>query len=255
MNADGSDQTRLTSTMDATESHPRWSPDGKRIVFVRSQYGPDAISEIYTMNADGTDTRRLTRSDVWEEEPAWSPDGQQVAFESGGIYVMNADGSNRRALVDTDDDYYEPAWSPDGSHIAFNSYREASSGDIYTQAFVVNKDGSGLVHVPDQAKEDAYYSAPRWSPDGKWLGLYATLDDAIDVYVVRPDGSGFKRVSDGGLYFEPVWSPDGSRIAFLGAKEPTEAGGNLYVANADGSDQTMIAEAVVHGRIAWAPAP
>jgi|SRR4030095_6984943 Tol biopolymer transport system component len=253
MNADGSAQTRVTNTPDAAESYPRWSPDGKRIAFVRATYGRDSQKSIHVMDADGSNTTELSRSGVWEIEPAWSPDGRQIAFDAGGIYVMNADGSNRHALIDTEDDYYEPAWSPDGSRLSFNSYREASSGDLYTQAFVINSDGSGLIRIPDGAKEDVHYSPPTWSPDGIWLALFANLENSIDVYAVRPDGSAFKRLTDGGVYLGPDWSPDGARLAFVGAEAPTDAGTDLYVIDADGSGQQVIARGVIAGRAAWAP--
>ena len=80
-----------------------WSPDGRKILFVRSGH-PD----IYVMNADGTGQRNLTRSVTrpfaTDTAPAWSPDGRKILFVSnrdrnGEVYVMNADGSGKRKLT------------------------------------------------------------------------------------------------------------------------------------------------------------
>ena len=71
MNADGSDQTRLTDN-DAWDDRPTWSPDGSRIAFSSER---DGNSEIYVMNADGSDQTRFTNNDRWEGTPSWSPIG------------------------------------------------------------------------------------------------------------------------------------------------------------------------------------
>ena len=71
MNADGSDQTRLTDSA-GWEVDPSWSPDGSRIAFSSDR---DVNSQIYVMNADGSDQTRFTNNDRWEGTPSWSPIG------------------------------------------------------------------------------------------------------------------------------------------------------------------------------------
>ena len=76
-----------------------WSPDGSRIAFSSFR---DDNDEIYVMNADGTNLRRMTNHPAKDRYPAWSPDGQRLAFSShrdgnDEIYVMNADGTGSRA--------------------------------------------------------------------------------------------------------------------------------------------------------------
>ena len=108
------------SDNDFCDHSPVWSSDGKRIAFVSDR---DGDWEIYVMNADGTDQRRLTRSPGTDRAPAWSPDGSRIAFESdrGGdfdIYVIGSDGGDERVLVDRAGNDLEPRWSPDGDRIA-----------------------------------------------------------------------------------------------------------------------------------------
>ena len=101
-NADGSGTTRLTHHA-ASDWRPSWSPDGRRIAFVsirdsdRSSFPPN--SDIYSVNADGTELTRLTDNDMVNGAPAWSPDGRRIVFSSSrghgrsGVFVMNPDGS------------------------------------------------------------------------------------------------------------------------------------------------------------------
>jgi Tol biopolymer transport system component len=114
-----------SSRMTAGDSHPSWSPDGTRIVF-QSRIGTN--SEIYMMDADGSNQIRLTNDPADDEMPSWSPDGKRIIFSSNRdgnreIYVMNADGSNQIRLTNNPANDWEPSWSPDGKRIAFESSR------------------------------------------------------------------------------------------------------------------------------------
>ena len=134
MNADGSGKARLTSDPSG-EGGLAWSPDGQKIAFARG--GAGGNSEIYVMNVDGSEQRRLT-SEAWGGELAWSPRGNKIAFVSrrdgnAEIYLMNADGSGLRRLTRNTVGDRNPVWSPDGRRIAFENNWQVN---------VMNADGS-----------------------------------------------------------------------------------------------------------------
>ena len=118
MDADGSNQTRLT-TNTAEDFWPVWSPDGTKIAFYSNR---DGNNEIYVMQ-HGSGQTRLTINDADDREPTWSPDGTKIAFisrrDAGNdeIYVMDGDGSAQTRLTESDASEQHPAWSPDGTKL------------------------------------------------------------------------------------------------------------------------------------------
>ena len=138
-NPDGSEATQLTSGA-ATDTGPRWSPDGKKIAFLRQTTGPFNLA-IWVMNADGSnpaqilDCSDLPVTDCVVGEPAWSPDGSEIAwgFDDhcgwGGLWIADADGTNPGdAGCPGDRVNSDPAWSPDGEVIAIISNLGEAAG-------------------------------------------------------------------------------------------------------------------------------
>lgn len=106
-----------------------WSPDGSQVAFTRLA-GND--SEIFAMNADGSNVRQLTDNNDVDQSPVWSPDGTQIAFTSDRfgdhrILLMAADGTDVQEITDDGGNDWSPTWSPDGRYIAFASTRCVTS--------------------------------------------------------------------------------------------------------------------------------
>jgi Tol biopolymer transport system component len=154
MNADGSNQTQLTSDV---EYSAVWSPDGTKIAFVSER---DGAPEIYVMNANGsnqtnlTDTYNVLPYAPFNDAPVWSPDGTQIAFSSDRhgqveVYVMDDDGTNLTRLTNSSGSD-EPRWSADGLKIAFTSIRDGNQ-EIYS----MNPDGTSQVRLTNHPGYDS----------------------------------------------------------------------------------------------------
>ncbi len=221
------------STPDDSTPVSQPAADGQ-IVFESTR---DGHKEIYVMNEDGSNQRRLTfaRQDdpnSANEKPAWSPDGTQIVFDSyrdegWEIYTMNADGSGTPLQLTSNAQQTTDAssfWAPN-QRIVFQSNR-AGNFDIYT----MNADGSGSSNLTNHVANDGY---PAWSPDGR-VAFQSDRTGMWDIWLMDANGAGLINWSNNAASYDgrPVWSPDGTRMAFQ-----SNRGGpmDIYVANADGS--------------------
>lgn len=235
MNADGSNQTRLTNNP-SLDDDPTFSPDGSKIAFGS---GRDFNDQIYMIGTDGSNLTNITNSPSHHDgDPSWSPDGLRIAFSSGrdepgngDVYVMNLDGSGVVRLTTHPAGDGDPIWSPDGTRIAFLSYRSGNE-DIW----IMDADGSNKVQVTVNEAPDRY---PAWSPDGTHIAFASVRDSGQEeVYIINLDGSDPVNLSKNpGIDAFPTWSPDGKYIAFLSTRAGDHA---IWVMGADGSDPVSI---------------
>jgi Tol biopolymer transport system component len=262
INAAGTGETNLTRTKASSEGAPSWSPDSKKITYLR---GSDPIGEIYNdiyvMKSDGTSQTRLIKAtdtknfEVGFESPAWSPDGEKIALMRttrvdfvnsspssavpatgpSGLYVMKPDGTGLRKLSKEMPYAQSPLWSPEGKEIAFSGAGE--------KKYVVNVGGTELRELMPNVRD--HISSYSWSPNGKKIAFSAVhYRGELDIYVIDADGTGQTNLTSTKTIIEdePSWSPDGKQIAFTRADAgDVYANQDIYLMNADGTGRSRLA--------------
>ena len=245
INADGTGLLQLTNDPGFDDS-PAISPDGRQIIFLTARHDPqprfpNLKYEIYIMDIDGGNLKRLTNSEAGEDHPSWSPDGSQILFDADydgdgfyEIYSMDQDGTNVTRLTTNAANDQFADWSPDGLRISFASDRNGN-WDI----FVMDADGSNQQALTGDLDWELF---PAWSPDGSQIAFTGLAPNSrnTDVFLMNADGTGFRQLTDSpGFDENPAFSPDGVQIAFQ-----TQRGGNfeIYLMNPDGSGQHPLFE-------------
>lgn len=222
------------------DSGIRWSPDGRRLAFLRLNLDCTAgnrnclATDLWVMNSDGTRKRKLAAG-VFAVVPAWSPDGEEIAVGRAGsrgidLYAYRTTGGGSRRLTRDPGYEFSPVWSSDGSRLAFMTLEGIA---------VVRADGTG--QRPVTASSDL---SPAWSPTGDRIAfirtdVYRGRRNAA-VYVTDPDGLSAKPIvlRLGRPLSDPVWSPDGSKLLFTLLQQGTAI---VYLVNADGSGSRRLA--------------
>ncbi len=154
----GNQQTNLTQTPDYAEGAPAWSPDGRILVYTRYPVDLATRSQLWTINADGSNPRLLVAASDDALNPAYSPDGSWIAYEGGPGYATNLrlvhpDGSDEHSIFATGDvtTVHDPSWSPDGQSLVFSYILNIAT---------IHADGTGLTVLTDSAQN----FDPDWGP-------------------------------------------------------------------------------------------
>lgn len=207
------------STLVASEGEgglesPAWSPDGSRVLYVRGDEAAPGFTDIWVVDADGSNATNLTDSPAISEwDPSWSPDGTKVVYSrgtgfDGDLWTMDADGTGQAQLTDRLGVEEGAVYSSDGALIAFVGSTEPEPARIY----VGDSDGSDIDAVTG-SKRAAWY--PDWHPVKQNLVYYARYDEDFELVAVRWDGSRRTRLTRNRVHdVLPAWSPNGRWIVF-----------------------------------------
>jgi Tol biopolymer transport system component len=237
------DHRQLTHECDQPDScHDdtwAWSPDGATL----ATYEGGAESQLFTIDPSTGDRTTLAIPDGDVTALAWSPDGSGLAYAAGGptpgVYFVHVEGGDSIVLTNDVGEVQNIAWSPDGTRLVLDDFRNDRNRII-----VMNADGSDLRILVDQGAPQGP-GAPAWSPDGTQIAYVTTPGYArpheghfsFEVWVIGADGSNPIRLHQSacciGDWDGPVWSPDGTRVAFFDDIDLDY--GHWLAVNADGT--------------------
>ncbi len=207
---------------------PAWSPGGERIVFVSERVG---TPQLYLTDAAGQSITQLTRTLSVKSAPAWSPRGDWIAMlarDGGGqrLQVVDVRGITERILSGSAVTGVESfAWAPDGQELLFDA--PASGRSAIWRVPLDGLTAQRFVRINGRQ--------PVYSPDGQRVSFAG--EDGI--YVVDRSGANLKRLTTI-TAAQPRWSPDGSRVLFLVEGGAAGRAPDLWVMNADGTEQKRV---------------
>jgi len=218
MHASGKNFKQLTRS-DGADADPRFSPDGKRILYTTLRGG---FPEVWVMNRDGSDPQYVTKG----SQGSWAPDGNSIVFiNDNQTFVRDLDSRKERLVTPKSwERCGVPAFSPDGKRIAVASRHQGSVG-----IFLVDLGGKDPVAL----KTEEACCTPCWSKDGKRI---LCQSEKGHIHEVGADGKNWDRLTSAAdVQHDARYSPDGTMILFCRAPAP-EGPWQICVQRLDGEE-------------------
>jgi len=233
-----------------------WSPDGRLIAYVNGNpwwrhYPNVANASIWILDANGGEPVRVTDDTTMNVSPQWLPDGRHLLFVSNrdgprGIYVVEVGSEGPRGpprSVLSSSDPHSISVSADGRKLAYAKY--TVKRNIWsipmprTGSLSIDDAISDAVPVTTAHQVIETYSI---SPDGEWIAFDSDVRGEFDIYKMRLDGGPQQLVTEiPGVESHPVWSPDGTEIAFHGGRTGTESI-DVRIVSADGGTPEQLTD-------------
>jgi Tol biopolymer transport system component len=204
----------------STDWSPVWAPDGKYLYFASDRGGSMNLWRVPIDEVSGRpsgEPEAVTTPAPFLAHPSLSGDGTRIAYsavlETQNIQRLPFDPVAGRVtgepewLTTGSRRWSSPDVSQDGQRLAFQT-RVQPEGRLY----VMRTDRTGLTQLPGDDKIDR---VPRWSPKGDWIAFFSNRSggDHLQLWKIRPDGSGRQQLTDSESVGITTWSPDGTRIA------------------------------------------
>ena len=253
--ADGKDPPRNLTNVNAGGARSgAWSPDGKRIAYMRDQ--PHGL---HLIDPDGKTAKRLTQDGFRDHPPAWSPDGKWLVYQEFGfvdesaraeskfkieLFAVAADGSKKDKLAPNENSSDTASYSPKGDKLLFRGTR-GQSGEICTLDLATGKE-SILTKTP------AEEHAPSWSPDASKIAFWRDADQGPELWIMNSTGEDPEKLATAKpatRVDRPQWSEGGKWIAYGGA-DPAD--GVWITPTTPGQPKRIAQGAGAHAR--WQPA-
>ena len=210
-------------------------PFDSQIAFLSTRGG--RFKDVYVMDANGENVRRVTNDNTLNLSPSWSPDARSLvltSYQRGNpdLYSVGLSGGRLLRLSSLRGLNLGGRWSPDGHYIAVTVEYDGNP-----EIALLNPDGSLLRRLTDHWAVDV---SPSWSPDGRQIAFCSDRSGAPQIYVMDANGGGVHRVSTAGNYnTSPSWAPKGDRIAYA-----SRLGGRfqIFTVKTDGSDPHQVTD-------------
>jgi len=247
MNSNGTNKSLIKSWV---TGRPQWSPNSNYLAYTDDR---DSWINIYRIDVDGNNEKKLLKDSIMPDHLSWSPDGKMIAYSGMDslferkLYIMNNDGTNNHKVSTSVGGIFCPYWSKVGGKIMFSSYNSYNSVELY----LVDTNGTNLKKL-NIGSLSFSLDEPQLSTDGTTIYFSAfSLNGNQSIYKINVDGSGLTNLTNNIGFPERIQlSPDGSKLAFSRYLDNVNA---LIIMSSDGSNLIQINKYQYAELGSWSP--